>query len=123
MSYNYTDGDGLDVLDVSEPNGAAEPLSNLDDAIRQIKAYLKDSTGGLAKLISRVEKLEEGDTSAAANNASFVAYLSSSQSVNQASGAVLIPFDQEVTDPDSCFNTINSRFVAPVNGTYMFILS
>lgn len=46
MSYTYTNGDGVAVLLVTEPNGATEPISVLDDAIRQIKAYLNDPIAG-----------------------------------------------------------------------------
>lgn len=51
MSYGYTNGDGLAVLDVTKPDGATEPVSNLDDAIKQVKAYLKDPTAGPKALI------------------------------------------------------------------------
>lgn len=50
MSYTYNDGDGLSVLDKTKPNGATEPVSILDDAIKQIKAYLRDETAGVAKM-------------------------------------------------------------------------
>lgn len=50
MSYDYTDGQGLSALDKTTPNGATEPVSNLDDAIRQVKAYLKDGVAGVAKI-------------------------------------------------------------------------
>ena len=52
MSYNYTNGDGVAVLLASEPNGATEPVSIVDNAIRQIKAYLNDPTAGPAALIA-----------------------------------------------------------------------
>lgn len=52
MGYNYTNGDGPSVLLVNEPNGATEPVSILDNAIRQIKAYLNDPTAGPAALIA-----------------------------------------------------------------------
>jgi len=54
MAYTYTDGDGLTALVKTEPNGATEPVSNLDDAVRQIKAYMRDDTGGLALIRSQV---------------------------------------------------------------------
>jgi len=44
--YSYTNGDGLARLDVNTPDGDNEPISILDDAIRQIKAYLKDPNAG-----------------------------------------------------------------------------
>jgi microcystin-dependent protein len=46
MSYNYTNGDGVAVLLVTEPDGDTEPVANLDDAIIQIKKYLNDPTAG-----------------------------------------------------------------------------
>jgi microcystin-dependent protein len=49
--YSYTDGQGLDQLDSATPNGATEPVSILDDAVRQIKAYLKDPLVGPKALI------------------------------------------------------------------------
>lgn len=49
-SYAYNDGDGLAVIDKALPNGAVEPTSNLDDALKQVKAYLKDATAGVAKI-------------------------------------------------------------------------
>ena len=52
MSYNYTNGDGVSVLLTTEPNGATEPVSVLDQAIRQIKAYLNDPTVGPAAILS-----------------------------------------------------------------------
>jgi microcystin-dependent protein len=52
MSYNYTNGDGVSVLLTTEPNGATEPVSVLDQAIRQIKAYLNDPTVGPAAILN-----------------------------------------------------------------------
>lgn len=49
--YSYTEGDGLAVIDELTPDGAVEPVSVTDDAIRQIKAYLKDATVGPKALI------------------------------------------------------------------------
>lgn len=49
MSYSYTDGDGLASLDKTLPNGAIEPVSNLDDALKQVKAFLVDPLAGVAK--------------------------------------------------------------------------
>lgn len=52
MGYNYSNGDGPSVLLTTEPNGATEPVSVLDQAIRQIKSYLNDPTAGPAALIA-----------------------------------------------------------------------
>lgn len=49
-SYAYTNGDGLAVIDKTVPNGAVEPVSSLDDALKQVKAYLKDDVAGGAKI-------------------------------------------------------------------------
>ena len=55
MSYAYTNGDGLSALDSATPDGATEPMSNADDAIRQIKAYLKDPIAGPKALIDALQ--------------------------------------------------------------------
>ena len=57
-TYNYTNGDGVDTLDATTPNGATEPVSVLDDAVRQIKAFLKDPSAGVKSLISRITAAE-----------------------------------------------------------------
>ena len=44
--YSYTDGDGLAKLDANTPNSATEPVAIAPDAIKQIKAYLKDTVAG-----------------------------------------------------------------------------
>jgi microcystin-dependent protein len=45
-SYAYFPGDGVTRLDSSTPVGQSEPGPVLDEAIRQIKSYLADSTQG-----------------------------------------------------------------------------
>lgn len=50
--YSYTTGDGLSKLSVTTPDGDTEPVANLDEAIKQIKAYLKDSSVGPEALIN-----------------------------------------------------------------------
>ena len=52
--YSYTTGDGLSALDVTKPDGDVEPVANLDDAIKQIIAYLKDSAVGPHALIQSI---------------------------------------------------------------------
>lgn len=52
MSYNYTNGDGVAVLLVTEPNGDTEPVANLEDAVVQIKKYLNDPIAGPAALVT-----------------------------------------------------------------------
>ena len=44
--YSYTDGDGIAKLDANTPNAATEPVAIAPDAIKQIKAYLKDTVAG-----------------------------------------------------------------------------
>lgn len=45
-NYPYTSGQGVSALDPTTPRGDTDPISDLDDAIRQIKAYLLDNTVG-----------------------------------------------------------------------------
>lgn len=52
MAYTYVPGDGLAVLDPTEPDGSTEAIEILDDAIRQIKAYLVDTTAGPEALLA-----------------------------------------------------------------------
>ena len=59
-SYNYTNGDGIAALDASTPDGSTEPVSVLDDALRQIKAYLLDPTKGPQALIDAITGSEVG---------------------------------------------------------------
>lgn len=59
-TYNYTNGDGVSALDSSTPDGATEPVSVLDDAIRQIKAYLLDPTKGPQALIDALSGSDVG---------------------------------------------------------------
>lgn len=59
-TYNYTNGDGVSALDASTPDGATEPVSVLDDAVRQIKAYLLDPTKGPQALIDALSGSDVG---------------------------------------------------------------
>lgn len=69
MAYTYTDGQGLAALDKTTPNGATETVSILDDAIRQIKAFMRDTTtGGLAGLFTRMTTAETNITTLTAAN-------------------------------------------------------
>lgn len=127
--YSYTNGDGLTKLDVSTPVGAAEPISVLDDAIRQIKAYLKDSTSGLAALISRVAAQDTTISNIATlvgNYGSrnfFSAYSNAHQTISSPNTETKLIFGLEFADPDSVYNVSNSRFVASATGWYRFVLS
>lgn len=57
--YAYSPGDGVSVLDKTTPDGSSEPGPVLDDAIRQIKSYLRDNTVGPDALITAM--LAEAD--------------------------------------------------------------
>ena len=59
-TYNYTNGDGVTALSASTPDGASEPVSVLDDAIRQVKAYLLDPTKGPNALITALNSGKVG---------------------------------------------------------------
>lgn len=56
-SYLYTNGDGLTVLDVLTPVGATDPVSDLDNAVQQIKLFLKDGVAGVARLLGPTGQL------------------------------------------------------------------
>lgn len=64
--YTYTPGQGVSALNKNIPDGTIEPVSILDDAIRQIKAYLTDTgVGGKApqKLIDDINTAASALTS------------------------------------------------------------
>lgn len=54
MSYAYSTGNGISVLLTTEPAGT-EPYANVAPAVRQIKAYLNDSSVGPAAKLSQIE--------------------------------------------------------------------
>lgn len=127
--YSYTNGDGLTKLDVSTPVGAAEPISVLDDAIRQIKAFLKDTSAGYAYQVAQIAALGSSITAlqAAVGSAGsrnfFSSYSNAHQTISTPSTAMKINFGLELADPDGCYNNTTSRFIAPATGWYRFILS
>lgn len=55
--YDYTNGDGIESLDKTKPDGATEMVAILDDAIRQLKAFIRDDTAGLNALLSKPDGL------------------------------------------------------------------
>lgn len=117
MSYTYTDGDGLTALDKTTPNGATEPVSNLDDAIRQIKAYMRDSTGGLAKLKADVDEL------AATISGKMIATKSGAQLVTAGAGASIVQFNTEAVDAAAAFDPTTYKYTAPESGLYFVVAS
>lgn len=120
MAYDYNPGDGPSVLDPTKPDGSIEPLSNLDDAIRQIIGYLTDATGeGLAKKLADLVTLE-GQVGNLSNRAVFLAYTSLNQALNTGSPAAIVQFDQKGDDPDDVFDIATYKFTAPEDGVYYF---
>lgn len=117
MSYNYTNGDGVSVLLASEPNGATEPISNLDNAIRQIKAFLNDPTKGIPYFESALTAL-----GSAGNRNFFSVYSSANQSISVANETKVV-LGLEQADPDGVYTPATSRFTAPATGWYQFVLS
>lgn len=107
-TYSYTDGDGLAVLSKLTPVGAVDLVSDLDDAVKQIKAYLKDPVVG-------PESLKIGATG------KVIATNSSPQAVAAGAGATLVDFDTANVDPQSCFGS--SIYTAPSTGEYLAVIS
>ena len=127
MSYSYSPGDGLAVLILTEPDGDAEPLSNLDDAIKQIKAYLADTDpAGLAGQIAAINSALTtlgGSVAGLASRAAFVAYMTGNVAWTAGGATVQMTFDQEESDPDGVFTPGSYKFVAPSAGIYLFTLN
>ena len=127
--YSYTNGDGLSKLDVATPVGTTEPISVLDDAIRQIKAFLKDGTSGYASLVTQLATLSTNMTALQAAVGSygsrnfFSSYSNAHQFISVPSTSTKINFGLELADPDACYNNSTSRFTAPATGWYRFVLS
>ena len=117
MSYNYTNGDGVSVLLPTEPNGATEPLSNLDNAIRQIKAFLNDPTKGIPYLEAAIA------AAASAGNRNFFSAYSNVNQTIPVSTETKVNFGLELADPDGVFNASTGRFTAPATGWYQFVVS
>jgi len=110
MSYNYTDGDGISALDPATPNGATEPISILDNAIRQIKAYLCDELAGpqaqFNSLLSRTR---------------VIATMSTAQPVVAGASEVNVEFDTEDLDSGSDYSISTFKFTAPDSGLFMLM--
>lgn len=115
MSYAYTNGDGLAVLSVSTPDGASEPVSNLDDAIRQVKAYLKDDVAGVAKIQEVIDQISQPST--------LIASMGSTQAITSGTGPSVVNFDTALVDPRSAFDAGTHQYTAPLDGLYQVIAS
>ena len=124
MSYSYTPGQGVSALVPTEPNGATEPVSNLDDAIRQIKLFLTDTTAGWPSILTQSAALgtQLAALGTSGNRNFFAVYSSVNQSV-PIGVYTKINFALEQADPDSVFDPTQSRFTAPATGWYRFNLS
>lgn len=117
MSYSYTPGQGVSALVPTEPNGAVEPVSNLDDAIRQIKAFLTDNSAGWPYLVTAI-----GAAANAGNKNFFSAYSSANQTLVVNTDTKLT-LGLEEADPDGVFTPATSRFTAPATGWYKITAS
>ncbi len=115
MSYSYTNGDGLAALTPTEPDGDAEPLSNLDDAIKQVKAFLLDPVAGYAALAASV-----GGIGASLTKYPFSAIMASPQVITGNDPDALVLFPTENYDVNNKYDAASSKFVAPVTGIYRF---
>jgi hypothetical protein len=117
MSYTYTNGQGVSVLLVTEPNGATEPVSNLDNAVRQIKLFLNDPNAGWPYLLQQL-----GIAANAGNKNFFSAYSNANQTI-PVDTATKVVMGLEQADPDNTYNPSLSRFVAPATGWYKITTS
>lgn len=116
--YSYNDGDGLAVINKTVPDGTVEPVSNLDDAIRQIKAYLKDATAGVAKIQADVTSLT-ASVDTLGINYYFAAYRTTVQSIAAGAGATILVCNQADVNPTSAFNTSTGRYTIPKAGWWI----
>ena len=131
MSYTYNNGDGVSVLDTTEPNGATEPVSNLDDAIKQIKKWIRDTTSnvgaaGMQSAITALQAAVSGIPSSVVGQGAFSVGLTAQQDIVFGGAGALegtISLNSESYDPDSAFNTTTYEFTAPYAGVYFFCAS
>lgn len=128
MAYIYNPGDGLAVLDAAEPNGATEPVSILDDAVKQIKAYLKDATVGPEAKIAALQTIASAGgtglvdrvTTLEGNNGKkAIITRVGAQSVIGGSGIAVINFDSEEVDSAGAFSIVTHQYTAPITGLYL----
>lgn len=114
MAYSYTNGNGVAVLLVTEPDGATEPVSILDNAVRQIKSYLNDPTAGPdAKVVAL--------TTAVANPTKVIATHAGGQIIAATDGQQPVEFDNEDVDANDDFDMTTYKFTAPSDGLYLVI--
>ena len=131
MSYAYTNGDGVAALDPATPNGAAEPVSNLDDAVKQIKAWIRDTTSnvggtGMISAITALQAAVTGIPASVTGQGAFSVSLGTQQDiVFGGSGSMdgTVSLDTEAFDPDSAFNSTLYEFSAPYAGYYFISAS
>lgn len=130
MSYTYTNGDGLAALTATEPANTDQIATSCAQSIRQIKAYLKDTTASVAPYTKNAT-----DAAIAAAIASAVAGIQMGRDIFKAtpssdqdivvggagSGSADVAFGTEEFDPDGHF--ASSIFTAPANGYYEFSTS
>jgi hypothetical protein len=108
MAYTYSNGDGAAVLLTTEPNGATEPLSNLDNAIRQIKAYINDPIAGPDPTLNK----KIGATK-------VIVTQTSAQTIAAGAGITPIEFDNIDLDPSGEFDDTTFKFTATDDGLYL----
>lgn len=120
MPYTYNNGDGTGVLDKTTPNGATEPVSNLDDAIRQIKAWIRDPLAGYEKLGADVVALQAGFTTLSSSAANFIAYTGATQDITSVAGATIVQLANTTLNTGTVFATGTYKFTAPSAGFYHF---
>jgi hypothetical protein len=128
MSYNYTDGDGLAALVKTEPANSDSVALSCAQAIRQIKAFIRDTTAnvGLANLFTRVTAAEASITSLSASASVAGRDLfrakptSNIDVVHGGAGSITtdLSLGTEVFDLDSRFAA--NIFTAPSDGYYRF---
>ena len=121
MSYSYTPGQGVSALIPTEPNGAVEPVSNLDDAIRQIKAFLTDNSVGWPYLVTQINTAL--GAAANAGNKNFFSAYSNANQVIPVTTYTKLTLGLEQADPDGVYDIATSRFTAPASGWYKITVS
>lgn len=108
MSYAYTNGDGVSALDKTTPDGSLEYVASLDDAIRQIKAYLVDPADGPDAMIGNLSALT---TTAKGNLVAAVNELDT----------LITAADGEIGNLSSLSTTAKSNLVAAINEIFALI--